>query len=101
MPKKSKAIRQLERLHGGPLTFAQVLSSERLCRELSQTAMARLLGISRSQLCDLEKGRRPVSAKRAYRFAQVLGGVPAVFVRIALQEQLDRNDIPYEVELTA
>ena len=61
---KSEAVRFLESLDG-PLTVGGVLSSRRLCEEISQVDFARTLGVSRAQLCDIEKGRRLVGPAMA------------------------------------
>ena len=64
-PRKSAAVRTLERLSGGPPTLGRALEAVRKCEELSQTACAETLGISKSHLCDVEKGRKTVSPERA------------------------------------
>ncbi len=53
---KSDSTRVLERLAGGPLTIAVAIKSTREGEGLSQAEFARLLGSSRSHLCDIEKG---------------------------------------------
>jgi hypothetical protein len=64
--------------------------------------VCRLLGISKSHLCDIEKGRKLVSPERAARFAEILGYLPATFVRLALQDIVDRAELglPVTVLLT-
>ena len=49
----------------GPLTLGRMLWSIRMCDEISQTEFARMLGVSRSHICDVEKGRKLVSSERA------------------------------------
>ena len=41
----------------GPLTFSSALKSERLCNKMTQSQAAKMLGISKRQLSDLEAGR--------------------------------------------
>lgn len=89
----------LERLTGGPLTFGEMLSSIRLCDEYSQVEFAKLLDISKSHLCDVEKGRKSVSPGRAIRWAQVLGYSEKQFVRLSLQQMLDEAKIEMEVRV--
>lgn len=72
----------------GPLTFAQFLKSWRQCDEMSQTAFAKRLGISKANLCDIEKGRKKVSLKRAAKIADILGLPPAGIVEIALDDMM-------------
>ena len=38
---------------------------------LSQVALAKLLGVSRQAVCDMEKDRRPISGKTAKRLTQI------------------------------
>lgn len=40
---------------------------------MTQEVMAKKLGVSKSHLCDIEKGRKRVSVERAYNFALSLG----------------------------
>lgn len=87
--KKSKAIKFLEKLAGGPLTLGGVLESYRLGEEISQAEFAKMLGISPSHLCDIEKGRKIVSPERAAKFAKILDRSPELFVELSLQEMVD------------
>lgn len=89
----------LERLTGGPLTFGRMINSIRLCDEYSQVEFAKLLGISKSHLCDIEKGRKSVSPGRAVRWAQILGYSERQFVRLSLQQMLDEANIEMEVKV--
>jgi transcriptional regulator with XRE-family HTH domain len=94
--KKSAAIRFLDEL-GGEYRFGTMLSAVREGEELSQADMARKLGISRSHLCDIEKGRKTVSPARAAEFARVLGLSEKQFVRVALQELVDEAGLNLQV----
>jgi transcriptional regulator with XRE-family HTH domain len=85
----------------GPLTLGGLLWSMRMCDEISQAEFARRLGVSRSHLCDVEKGRKVVSPERAAAWAKVLGFPETVFVKLALQEQLDRAGVKMSVQVEA
>ena len=85
----------------GPMTLGGMLWSLRMCDEISQAAFARRLGVSRSHLCDVEKGRKVVSPERAAAWAKVLGFPETVFVKLALQEQLDRAGVKMNVQVEA
>ncbi len=74
----------------GPLTFGDLLSSHRLCEEISQKEFAKFLGISSSSLCDLEKGRTIPSVDRARKIAKKLKMSEKLFIELALQAQLNR-----------
>ena len=94
------AMELLESIHG-PMTLGDMIWSLRECDEVSQAEFARRLGVSRSHLCDVEKGRKVVSAGRAADWAEILGFPPTVFVKLALQEQLDRAGVKMNVEVEA
>ncbi len=89
----------LEDLLGGPLTLRDLLVAIRQGEDLSQAAFARQLGISRSHLCDIEKGRKTVSPQRAARFARTLGYSAEQFVQLALQQEVDDAGLGMRVQL--
>lgn len=95
---KSEAVRFLESI-AGPLTFGSAILSIREGEEWSQAELARRLGISRSHLCDIEKGRKSVSPGRAAEFARTLGYSDRQFVRLALQELVDGAGLDLEVRI--
>ena len=94
------AMDHLESLYG-PVTLGGMIWSLRECDEISQAEFARRLGVSRSHLCDVAKGRKVVSPERAAAWAKILGFPPTVFVKLALQEQLDRAGVKMNVEVEA
>ncbi len=89
MSNKSDAVEFLEKLGGGPLTFGRLVQSIRLGEEKSLEAFAAILGVSRSNLSDIEHGRRGVSLERAAAWADLLGYDAAQFVTLAMQAELD------------
>ena len=97
--RKSAARQFLERLAGGPLTLGMALQATREGEGMGQAEFARRLGITRSHLCDIEKGRKPVSPVRAAEFAKILGFSAKQYVRLALQDQLQRGGLHFQVEL--
>ena len=98
---KTGALELLEEVAGEPLRFSNMLRAVRECDELSQTEFSQKLGISRQNLCDLEKGRKGVSPARAAKFAKVLGYPAEVFVMLAVQEELDREGLRMKVSIDA
>lgn len=100
MSTKSKAMKALEGLSGGPLTLGELIWSIREGEEMTMTAFAAELGISRSHLNDIEKGNKPVSPQKAVEYASILGYSEQQFVRLALQDLLNRYELPYSVEVT-
>lgn len=98
---KSSAMRILEKITGGPLTLGRAVESIRKSEELSQDECAKKLGISKSHLCDVEKGRKTVSSERAAKWARILGYPESVLVRLALQGELDAAGLKYRVDIKA
>ena len=98
MTTKKSYTEELEKKFG-PLTFAKILRSWRICDEMTQTAFAKRLGLSVQNLNDLEKGRRIPSPKRAARIAKKLGLPEAGLIQIALRDALRKEGFKYEVIL--
>lgn len=98
---RSPSRQFLQRLRGGPLTFGRMIESLRICDEIPQAELARKMGISRAQLCDIEKGRRPVSPERAAKFATVMGYSVSQFVSVALEDQLRKAGLKLRIDLKA
>ena len=99
--KKSTAMRFMEKVAGGPLTLSGLIEAIRLGEEESQPVFAKRLGISRSHLNDIEKGNKAVSPERAAKFAKLLGYSPEAFVKLALQDLVDRSGLHLQVEVKA
>ena len=89
----SEARAFMEETTGGPLTLGKTLWSIRKCDEISQVDMAERLGISRANLCDIEKGRRFVSPDRAAKWADTLGYSAEQFVRLSLQDRVRQSGL--------
>ena len=98
---RAVASKFLETLMGGPLSLGAALSGLRESDQRSLAEFAKLLGVSRSHLCDIEQGRRSVSPERAARFAQALDQSEAQFVRLALQDQIRGAGLKLTVEVKA
>ncbi|MGO9272790.1 MAG: helix-turn-helix domain-containing protein [Terriglobia bacterium] len=98
---RSDARSFLERLRGGPLTFGRMVASIRRADDIVQADLARRMGISRARLCDIENGRRTVTAERAAEFARVLGYSVNQFVAVAVEDQLRKAGLNVKVRLEA
>lgn len=96
---KSQAKKYLEKLLKSKLTIGELIYSIRVGEEITQQEFAKILGVSKSHLCDIEKGRKVVSVDRAYNFAQKLGYPEKQFVKLALQQILDSSGIELKVEV--
>jgi transcriptional regulator with XRE-family HTH domain len=99
--KKSAASRFLESVAGKALTFGGLLIAIREGEEMSQIEFAKLLGVSRSHLCDIEKGRKSVTPERAAKFARILGYGEAQFVRLSLQALVEAAGLNLQVDVKA
>jgi transcriptional regulator with XRE-family HTH domain len=85
---RDSVAQYLERLMGGPLTLGGTLAAIRRGERKGLVKLAALLGISRTQLVDIEHGRRTVTLERAASFAVALEQSQTQFVRLALQDQI-------------
>jgi transcriptional regulator with XRE-family HTH domain len=96
--KQKYGLKDLEKEYG-PLTFGEALESYRLGEEISQADMAKIIGISAQSLCDIEKGRRIPTPKRAAKIAQVIGESEMFWIKLALQDGLRKEDLKFDVFL--
>ncbi len=92
-------VKFLEKRIGSPLTFGGLIESIRLCEEISQAELARMLGVSRSHICNIEKNRKAVTPLRAAKFAKILGYSEKQFVGLALQSLVRQSGLKYQVEI--
>jgi transcriptional regulator with XRE-family HTH domain len=89
---KVLSVTELQKVYGR-VNFGKLLESYRLSSELTQKEFAKILGISASSLCDLEKRRKVPSAGRAARIAKKLKLSVKLFIEIALQDQLESEGL--------
>ena len=94
-----EAMDYLESLIGKKTTLGDYLLAIRQGEELSQTNFAKQLGISRQNLCDIEHNRRFISPKMATEFADKLGYSKKQFVRLCLQDLLNRDGLSLLVDV--
>ncbi len=95
----TKTIKYLEKLTGGPLTFAKMLQGIRKSDEVSQVELAHAIGISKGLVCDIEKGRRLPTFEQAREMAKFLGYSVEGFISILIQDQLRNAKISMKVTL--
>lgn len=99
--KNGSALEILERLSGGPLTFGKMIKSLRICDEITQVELAKKVKISKAHLCDIEKGRRQVSLKKAMEFAKVMGYSQTHFAAKVLRDQAREAGLKVKITLEA
>lgn len=83
----------------GPMTVGLFMKAFRQADDISQTAYAKKLKISRANLCDIEKGRKLVSPERAIKFAKIIKVPEVVLLKLSLQDILRSEKINYTIEL--
>jgi transcriptional regulator with XRE-family HTH domain len=95
-----KTLLNLEKKKGVKLTLGSLIWAIREADGIAQSQFAAKLGIrSRQQLNDIEHGK-PVSAKLAAKYAEILGYSKEQFIRLSLQDMIDREGLGVEVEVT-
>ena len=94
-------LHKLEKISKKRLTLGNLINAIRLGEELSQVEFASLLDVSKQYLCDVEHGRRSVSIEMAAAWAKKLGYSSEQFVRLAIQDVLDRSRLKFIVHLRA
>jgi len=99
--KTKKSLQTLEAISKMKLNFGNLLWAIRSGEGETQIKFAKQLGISKQYLSDIENGRRFVSPKTAASYAKILGYSSRQFVRLCLQDMLNRDGIPLEVDVKA
>lgn len=96
---KKRRIRAKEAIRSitGHITFGETLRNFREIKGYSQVECSKLLGITKQELCNIEKGRKFVSVERAVVFAKALKIGAKVFVIRVLEDELYRAGIKAEV----
>ncbi|OFZ29336.1 MAG: hypothetical protein A2622_07475 [Bdellovibrionales bacterium RIFCSPHIGHO2_01_FULL_40_29] len=83
----------------GPISFGGFLRSSRTMKNLTQKEMAEYLGVSKSTLCDIEKGRQFVSIELAYKIAKKCGLSEAMAVECTVRDQIKRSGLNLYVQI--
>ena len=99
--KNREAMDFLEQLTGGPLTFGEALVAVRDREGVTQAELARMAGVTRSTICDLEKGRTFPSPELAAKNARLSNHDEAQFVRLAFQDQVRKAGLRLRVSVEA
>lgn len=92
-------LNKIEKLTGSKLTLGRFIWAIRQSEELSQTDFSIKLAMSKQQLCDIEHGRKSISPRLAAIYADKLGYSKQQFIRLSLQEIVDREGLNFMVEL--
>lgn len=93
-------LKTLDKLTDDKLTLGKLLWSIRKCDEISQVEFAETLGVTKQHLCDIEHGRKSVSPKLAAKYAEILGYSADQFIRLSLQDLVDRDGLDVTIDVT-
>ena len=96
-----KTLKKIEKITGSKLTLGKFIWAIRNSEDEKQVDFSEKLGISKQQLCDIEHDRKTISPKLAALYAQKLGYPKEQFIRLALQNMIDRDGLDFSVELTS
>jgi len=94
-----RSLKQIEKITGEKLTLGRFLWAIRKADDMTQVDFAKKLGISKQHLCDIEHNRKNISTSLAGTYAVKLGYAREQFIRLSLQDMLDREGLDYTVEL--
>jgi DNA-binding XRE family transcriptional regulator len=72
----------------GPLSFALFMRVARDSLGFTQEAFGKKLGLSRANVCDIEKGRHLVSTELAVKIAKKAGFPEKMALQACLQDQV-------------
>lgn len=81
------------------MTFGGLVRSLRKSDELSQTDLAKKLGVSNHFLSDVENNRKDVGIPFAKKVAEAMGYSIEPLIELLIRDQLRKQDLNYIVEL--
>ena len=90
----------IEKITKTKLTLGKLIWSIRKADAESQVDFADKLKITKQHLCDIEHDRKSISPKLAAQYAEILGYSKEQFIRLALQDMLDRDGLNVQIEVT-
>lgn len=96
-----KTVKDMQRMLGVKLTLGKLIWAIRQADNISQMDFAEKLSISKQQLCDIEHNRKCISPKLAAKYAEILGYSKEQFIRLTLQDMVDRDGLNVHVEVCA
>lgn len=84
----------------GPLSFALFMRVARTSMDLTQEAFGKKLGLSRANVCDIEKGRHLVSTELALKVARKAGLSEKTALQACLQDQVRKAGFEASVKVS-
>ncbi len=79
--------------------FGELVRSMRKCDGITQTELARRMGVSKQYLCGIEKEKEAPTLNHAVKIAAAFGYDARLFVEKALVSQLKEANMNYEISL--
>ncbi len=95
----TKSLSKLLEKELGPISFGGFLRAARINKEMTQKEMSDFLNISKSTLCDIEKGRQYVSIELAAKIAKKCRLSEAIAVEASVRDHLRRSGLKLEVHI--
>ena len=80
-----------------PLTLGDAIEAVRENLGITKVAMAEKIGVSKSNYGNVINGLDAVSIRRAGEWAKALGHSEKLFVRLAIQDMLAKNNYDWDV----
>ena len=84
----------------GPLSFALFIRVARTTLGLTQAELGKKLGLSRANICDLEKGRHLASTELALKVAKKAGLPEKMALQACLQDQVRKAGSEAKVQVS-
>ena len=79
------------------LSFGDFIKNYRLGEDMTQDQLAKLLGVSKQRICDIEKNRYHVSLKMCKQMAKKLSLPSEWLAKLAIQDLLESEGIDLKV----
>ena len=95
----TNAYKYLQNLLGERISLGMAIRAIRNNDNISQGVFAKKLNITQSYLSDIEHNRKQISPKKAAEFATLLGHSVKQFVRLSIQDALQKSGLAYEVDI--
>lgn len=83
------------------ITLGRLMRSLRLCEELTVTAMAEKLGVSKQFLSAVENDRKQIGIEFIAAFAKILGTPSEPLLEIYFRDTLRKHGLNLQVKLSA
>jgi transcriptional regulator with XRE-family HTH domain len=96
-----KTLKDIEKITGSKLTLGKLIWAIRQADEILQIDFADKLGITKQHLCDIEHERKSISPKLAAKYADILGYSKEQFIRLTLQDLVDRQGLNVQIEVSS